>query len=356
MRVENDQNVPLANPDFFNNPAIPPIPPPIPNVKNKNRPVLLYIIITLLILAVVFLGYEVYTLKKSVPTAADISNQTQVSPAPTISVNPTADWKTYTNTKYDFSFNYPDTYFKYQSDMGNGVELNHYSKSEISTMNLPPGTLPKGTVWIETTVFSGINGTLDNYLINDSLNNQSTNFFQSGDKSKISIAGLDAYEIDHLTPYGPTQEVSYTTIALSENKIYSFSLHSFEPETLTGYKTTFDQILSTFRFTNVNNNQDSAETVVKKYLDASVKGDLETAKIYCPDIQSTALNGYNFVNYEITGSKADNNPNYYHVYVKFTDKSGKIWDKAPNTQGPLEVYLNKDSNGAWKALTWYFYQ
>lgn len=227
--------------------------------------------------------------------------------------DPTVDWKTYENKEYGFSFKYPSDLTI--SENKNGMSLR--SKLDIEQ----PGGGP-------TFLFGYVqNSSISEYIKKYTARVLNTLDYNNTKFTYITIDG----ELD-----------TYDQLLLEKNG--DLLIFSNNP-----------QILSTFKFTDQAIS--SALEVAKKYLDASVKGDLETAKIYCSSMERTALDGYSFVKYEIAGSKADNNPDYYHVYVKFTDKSGKIWDIAPNTQGkPLEVYLNRNSEGIWKALTWYFYQ
>jgi len=81
-------------------PQIPPVPP-TPKINNS----LVFIMSILLIVTVAIAGLFYFQIQK---LSKELSQyQTLVSPAPIATTYPTADWKTYTNTKYNFSFKYP---------------------------------------------------------------------------------------------------------------------------------------------------------------------------------------------------------------------------------------------------------
>jgi hypothetical protein len=97
--------------------------------------------------------------------------------------------------------------------------------------------------------------------------------------------------------------------------------------------------------------------VARKYLDAYVSGDWVTAKSLSGDntFDENVANGYGFTKYEILDSSPGEN-NYYHIYVRFTDNLGNMYDKAPHSNSPLEVLMHKNNDGNWQALTWYFFE
>lgn len=90
-------------------PALPsePIIPPAthkPEVKNS----LVLIMSILLIIAVAIAGLFYFQIQK---LSKELSKyQIQPSPTPTATTNPTANWKTYTNTQYKYSVKYPADY------------------------------------------------------------------------------------------------------------------------------------------------------------------------------------------------------------------------------------------------------
>jgi hypothetical protein len=125
------------------------------------------------------------------------------------------------------------------------------------------------------------------------------------------------------------------------------------------YLSTVNQILSAFKFSDGMTNANDSDVLIaaKKYLDAYVSGNWTVAKQYGDSQLNEAITaGYGLTKYEITGSNADANANNYHVYVKFTDKTGRIYEIEPHsTDKPLEVLMVKE-NGVWKAVTWYFFE
>lgn len=80
--------------------------------KSPRFPLFLALLSFLLLLFSLYLSYRNMQLTKQI---AELSKPTP-SPTPTITTDPTADWKTYTNTQYGFSFQYPSHWQDNQSD------------------------------------------------------------------------------------------------------------------------------------------------------------------------------------------------------------------------------------------------
>lgn len=118
-----------------------------------------------------------------------------------------------------------------------------------------------------------------------------------------------------------------------------------------------DQMEELDRDTSPKEDMTDPVVVAKQYLDAYVRGDWTAAKsLSGRDFDETIAENYAYVAYSITGTKQDANSQYYHVFVQFTDKDGKVYTKAPYGDVPLEVMLFRNNDGTWKAMTWYFYQ
>lgn len=75
--------------------------------KTPIIPILFTIFLVVLISIAGFFGYQNFLMHKQI---AKLSIQPVPTPIPTIPVDPTANWKTYTNTKYNFSFKYPSSF------------------------------------------------------------------------------------------------------------------------------------------------------------------------------------------------------------------------------------------------------
>jgi hypothetical protein len=101
--ISMDPINPVAgNPESLN-------PTPVPTQSPKDNhwitiaSMALFVLMSLGI--IIFLYYQNQQLKSMLATY-----QTQASPIPTATADPTAGWKTYTNTKYLYSLKYPDNF------------------------------------------------------------------------------------------------------------------------------------------------------------------------------------------------------------------------------------------------------
>lgn len=167
-----------------------------------------------------FLGNTV-----NIPTSVATS-----SPVPTI--DPTANWKTYTNTKHGFSFKYPSTWII--DTKGDNEEFNAQVKlrSGSSTIQIyanMDGLGGKGQDFQKTTQFN-----LDGYPLY---------------KYKITQAYNNTWLI------GLTDDLTNSLgVFRIMNKVYSITLVYPQSEDMKETESEFDQILSTFKFldTSVN--------------------------------------------------------------------------------------------------------
>jgi len=104
----------------------PNVPPATPSAQIPVSPskswlkILLFILIELVIIAgSVFVGIQIG--KRQIPTQTAV-NSTDLSVTPSPTTNPTANWKTYENNQYGFTFKYPLT-FTFKDNTGSGGDL-----------------------------------------------------------------------------------------------------------------------------------------------------------------------------------------------------------------------------------------
>lgn len=311
------------------------------------------------------------------PTTGTIPTDTPIT-----TTNPTADWKEYINKQVSFSFKYPKTLLINSSNKNlddTSLYIEVTKMSEI--VDRPSGFTKEAAYQDMASLSKGNYGNKVAFPVNGS-----EKVFEIGDikgKTYSSFSNMDIcgvvfartailyrnnYQIiiNYLGPQSLSKQLgAYMTtdpsncgtslIWKDSQGFYQDLLTGQAPKEIQEWYSNFDQILSTFKF--IDQKQESALDVAKKYLDAYVSQDWTTAKQYSsdPNFDEAIAEGYAFVKYTITGQKADTKANYYHVYVSFTDKNGEINNKAPYSNGPLEVLMFKDSSGQWKALTWYFY-
>lgn len=104
---------------------------PINTIKSTEEPkqnnFLISLLSILLLISVFIAGFFAYQTQKLVKELRVIGNKPEPTASPTQTPDPTADWKTYTNTKYGFSFKYPqpdELSSKYDKFTDKLVEIN----------------------------------------------------------------------------------------------------------------------------------------------------------------------------------------------------------------------------------------
>ena len=99
--MDNQPTVQVSSP----NPPVPPASPLPP--KNYLLFILLGLIILIFIFCSLFLVKSIYIGK---PHIVPVTPFPQVTITPSPTANPTADWKTYKNTKFGFTLQYPKSW------------------------------------------------------------------------------------------------------------------------------------------------------------------------------------------------------------------------------------------------------
>lgn len=98
--------------------------PITPVTPKKYFPLWPLIILVFLLLGITaFLAYQNLQLQKQI-----VSFQTQPSPSPESTIDPTSNWKTYTNTKYGFSIKYPGNWSVKESLIASDEKINGIKK------------------------------------------------------------------------------------------------------------------------------------------------------------------------------------------------------------------------------------
>src|SRR4030042_3463194 len=210
----------------------PPIKPP-EIIKLKKPFITTFIVALFLLILVTALGYFVYQnyqLKKSIPRATPASETT--TPSPTS--ESTENWKTHINTKYGFTFRYPLTW----EDFGDGDSSGYFKTESNNTISLivtsdSALTLTEYLQKIDKLSETGYEG-------NPSKQVQST--------KTIQVNGISCIQREeYLTAADIT---SIATHCKNKNVFVGLILVPTPGNTLNTDKINYDQILSTFRFTN----------------------------------------------------------------------------------------------------------
>ncbi|MCL5783999.1 MAG: hypothetical protein M1142_01425 [Patescibacteria group bacterium] len=242
-------------------PNIPPVQPtlqtpaPVPSQSSINwSKNLLFIILGLIVVAgSVFAGIQIG--KSQTPSQQPIVIQPTASPTQVVTnpitiptsttsptINPTTNWQSYTSSKYSFSFKYPLDYKVTASPVtGNQYNVIVDQKTNTSEAGLVPIQLSINMATNESgnpLVITTIKEAETHYIKSFSSNLVTRKDITVANHPAVSITGV-------LAGSGPGEGsfLHYTLVQLN-NEVLVIQLGN------KSYQSVFDQILSTFKFTN----------------------------------------------------------------------------------------------------------
>lgn len=161
---------------------------------------------------------------------------TPISVSPTPTVDPTANWKTYTSLKGQYSIKYPTDYKEFNNQNDTGFSIVHSDTQfvmENYTLSIRVVTNSKGL-------------TLENALGNGPLIEYGPEFLEPNKTKKIKIDRNNAVRADNLN-VGQAGNLT-DIIFIKDGLLYHITAGGLESEKLTQ----FNQILSTFKFTDLS--------------------------------------------------------------------------------------------------------
>lgn len=278
-----------------------------------------------------------------------------VTSEPIVASEKIDDWKTYTDTNDGFSLKYPGEYFVYQGDPALGF---------IVTTSAPEGgTGPKflGENDMRLGASSDVSSfqTLDEYL------SKQESLFKDSRKSisKISvmIGGLSGYKVTYAfqtKPEGSSATTLYASdgLVIKNGKRYSISLSSFNQKILDSKQAMFDQILTTFQFTEQTANVDknAVSTIVKNFYDALASRDGKLLfSLFTPPVTDQEKKDLIW----LTGADIDAAPSY-RVFLRYKILNPKIDETREINQNTVvarisdqtQSYSNAGTEAGWGVL------
>lgn len=263
----------------------PPQPPILPYTPKSQNTSLFLIGIILLLASLGSFGifaYQNYFTQKPLPT---------VSPTPPTSTpDETANWKTYTNSQAGFSIKYPADVFVYQ---GNPQQESQFWSNKIN--GGAPLELGQDGIWLNMSfsnpgaIMTDFYNKIINLRINETISQSAITKL-----ANINSDGVAGATYHQGIPPDFTGEPAYTyeAVWIKGNLVYRLSLSAFTESNLQTYKTTFDQILSTFKFLDhtcpVNGWENCMPILSENAKKECTPEAIEWKKKNCPNFQGTA--------------------------------------------------------------------
>lgn len=221
-------------------------------MKKNNHGFAPIIILVLIALAVVgYFGYKNYWPKSQTPVIT--------SPFPTVTADPTANWKTYTS-KYQYTIKYPPGFTVQTGDWKEGnIQYGLQAEDEVIVNFIEPNQPPHGGFLYGTNISlkTPINNPQQLGAVEwaqNQANKLASNLSSKFSVQPITIAGIAAAKISYIL------EAHITEIYIpGQGKMYEIVFADFLPTQASlqdssfklsyNYEDIYNQILSTFKFT-----------------------------------------------------------------------------------------------------------
>lgn len=224
---------------------VPPIPETRPNIGTKKPFIsaILVVVIVLLLFGAVYAGMKIQE-KGTTPTPSAKITPSQSIPTAIPTIDPTAEWKTYTNDKMKFSIKYPPGWFTHKETLypiaeGRTSERYEAVFSFPVDNSSPQDFIDGQKAAINITYTPKPEWSFASYI--DKLMSQ--DWGATPYQSETYVANIKATVID----IGKPPKNKY--IIFDKSGWYFISLVVEKNETYETYSQLFNQILSTFKFT-----------------------------------------------------------------------------------------------------------
>jgi hypothetical protein len=237
--MDETQQVPNQNPiTSVPQPTTYPTPQPAPT--SKTTWIFIAVIVVLIGVASYF-GYQNYQLKQPLTTqqpsptpATTIVDSPTSTSTPTYTPDPISNWKTYTDTKNDYSIKYPSNFKIENKD--EDVNINDFTEADP---NCKGGGCFLGTYSLKLSIKSVVSNQTNLKSIVDEKYNQDLNFY--ADVTPLKLSTLNNYLAYYFEATGAERYSNYYLMSNS-GTILKISYANNGSKYLT-------QILSTFKFT-----------------------------------------------------------------------------------------------------------
>lgn len=234
-------------------PAASPPPTKTPTSPKSKKKLWIVLIIIVLFLIIVGGASAFFIIQESSQTPTPTPTPVLQTPTPTS--DPTADWQTYTNTEFGFSFKYPQ-------NMKTSCTFDSDDCSFDSFVG--PGRGPENFIWLtiipvdsserkhyynsgESTIDSFLNAKPNEKVVDNPVP-EAADFFTYTRLDDISLDNVPVKVFENNNPWESKEgTISRRIIFTKNNYIYTIGAY-IESEDIS--LELFNQILSTFKFTN----------------------------------------------------------------------------------------------------------
>ena len=317
-------------------PLQPVVPAPVPP-KNNSLLIFILVILFLALGAAGFFAYQNYQLKQQI-------SQVQPTPTPLITsaptLDPTANWKTYTSATIGASMKYPATWLYTEN-----------TKSVTFETSVPSAEIQGGKTVNYS--FELIQEDPVNYL----------QWSKDSTTKTLPTKSINGKSFERYIVADMYYSLNY--IYKSNNgKIIRFMLFPYtKDEQPMNLDSTLVQILSTFTFINTKDNElADVRNFVDEYAQTYLVSDWQKLKtlLTLSAANDMTQNGTtlpatgSFTSYQIMSIDKNTNPTGYKATIRFF-QNGKPYYNIPNSQSDPFIFIVKE-NGQWKSMSWYLYQ